>query len=117
LDYAFFCPRIGTITDIDASFSTTVALGIGATVITITAQLYSSTGNIFSPVPGALVTLTPVFTGIVPSGTFVSGNTTGLSIIVADQTRLLLVVSATAAGGLSPINTIVGYASAGVNIT
>jgi hypothetical protein len=39
-----------------------------------------------------------------------------LAIPVTAQTRLLLVFSATATG-LSLVNTIVGYASAGVTIT
>ncbi|WP_308737459.1 hypothetical protein [Paenibacillus sp. PCH8] len=49
-------------------------------------------------------------------GTISNGITTGLAIPVTAQTRLLLVFSATAAG-LVLVNTVVGYASGGVNIT
>ena len=44
-----------------------------------------------------------------------SGITTGLSIPVTAQSRLLMVFSATSSG-LSLINTVVGYASAGIEI-
>ncbi|WP_275452140.1 exosporium glycoprotein BclB-related protein [Paenibacillus ehimensis] len=117
VNFAFSVPRAGTITSIAAFFSNTVALTLPGTTVTITAQLFSSsaTSNIFSPVPGAVVTLTPPLTGIISLGTISHGITTGLSISVTPEERLLLVFSATATG-VSLINTAVGYASAGVNI-
>lgn len=117
LNFAFSVPRDGTITSIAAYFSTSAALTLIGSTITITAQLYQSTtpNNIFSPIPGAVVTLAPALTGIVAIGLTSSGITTGLSIPVTAQTRLLLVYSCTAAG-LSLVNTVSGYASAGVNI-
>ncbi|VBB05891.1 Hypothetical protein LUCI_1102 [Lucifera butyrica] len=117
LDFAFSMPRDGTITSIAAYFSTTAALSLVGTTVTITAQLYSSTtpDNTFSPIAGTAVTLSPALTGIVNLGTVSNGALTGLSIPVTSQTRLLLVVFATAAG-LSLVNTVVGYISAGVTI-
>jgi BclB C-terminal domain-containing protein len=117
LDFAFSVPRSGTITSIAAFFSTTAALALVGSTITITAQLYSSTtpDNTFSPVAGTLVTLSPALTGALAAGAVSNAILTGLSIPVTAQTRLLMVFSATAAG-LSLINTIDGYASAGVNI-
>lgn len=117
LNYAFSVPRSGTITSMSAYFSSTVALALVGSTVTITAQLYSSTtpNNTFSPVPGAVVTLSPAITGIVATGTISSGTTTGLSIPVTAGTRYLLVYSITSAG-LSLINTVSGYASGGVAI-
>ncbi|WP_420973765.1 exosporium glycoprotein BclB-related protein [Bacillus thuringiensis] len=118
LDYAFSMPDDGVITSISAYFSTTVALSLIGTTITITAQLYSSTipDNTFTAIPGAVVTLAPPLTGIVALGTISRGKTTGLSIPVTAETRMLLVFSATAAG-LSLVSTVTGYASGGIRIS
>jgi BclB C-terminal domain-containing protein len=118
INFAFSVPRAGTITAIAAYFSTTAALTLTGTTVTITAQLYSSTtpNNIFSPITGAIATLVPPLTGILALNTISNGITTGLAIPVTPQTRLLMVFSATATG-TTLINTVVGYASAGVAIS
>ncbi|WP_303621311.1 exosporium glycoprotein BclB-related protein, partial [Bacillus velezensis] len=118
LNFAFSAPRSGTITSIAAYFSTTAALSLVGSTVTITAQLYSSTvpNNTFTPIPGASVTLAPPLTGVLSIGSISNGITTGLNIAVTPQTRLLMVFSATATG-LSLINTVAGYASAGVTIS
>ena len=89
---------------------------LGSTV-TITAQLYSSAtpDNTFTPVSGATVILAPPLTGVISTGTISKGITTGLNIPVTPETRYLLVFSATAAG-LSLVNRVNGYASAGIAI-
>lgn len=117
LNFAFTAPRSGTITSMSGFFSTTVAQSLIGTTIAITAQLYSAPAgsNSFSPIPGALVTLAPALTGILAIGTTSNGITTGLSIPVSAGDRYLLVYSATASG-LTLVNTITGYASAGINI-
>jgi len=114
---AFSVPRDGTITSIAGFFSNTVALALVGSTVTVQAQLYSAPAgsNSFAPVPGASVTLAPSLTAIVSIGSTSSGQTTGLSIPVTAGTRLLLVYSATATG-LSLINTVTGYVSAGVGI-
>lgn len=116
-NFAFSVPRAGTITDLSAFFSTTIALSLVGSTITVTAQLYSSStpNNIFSPVPGASVKLAPPLNGTIGIGTQSYGTTSGLSIPVTVGTRLMMVFSASATG-LSLINTVVGYASAGVAI-
>ncbi|WP_405159254.1 exosporium glycoprotein BclB-related protein [Paenibacillus sp. FSL H8-0283] len=118
INFAFSVPRDGVITSIAAYFSTTAALALVGSTVTITAQLFSSPtpNNAFTAVPGAVVTLAPPLTGIIALGSISNGITTGLTIPVTAQTRLLLVFSATAAG-LTLVNTVVGYASGGVNIT
>ena len=115
LNMAFSVPRDGTITSIAAFFSTTVALALVGTTIDISAQLYSSTtpDNTFSAI-GSPVTL-PALTGILAIGTTRNAIATGLSIPVTPETRLLMVFSTTATG-LSLINTVDGYASAGITI-
>ena len=117
-NFAFSMPRAGTITSISAFFSTTAALSLVGSTIQITAQLYSSStpNNQFTAVPGAVVTLSPALTGVLSVGAISSGITTGLNITVTTQTRLMLVFSATASG-LSLVNTVVGYASAGIAIS
>jgi BclB C-terminal domain-containing protein len=113
-------PQDETITSISAYFSTTVAPPLVGTVVTLTAQLYESStpDDSFTAVPGALVTLAPALTGISPTGVTSNGITTGLSIPVAAQTRLMVVYSATAAPtSLSLINTIQGSGSVGVAYT
>lgn len=116
-NFAFSVPRAGTITDIAVFFSVTVPLAIPGTTITINAELYQSTipDNIFTAVAGTSVNLSPALTDPVVIGNISKGLLTGLSIPVTPETRLLLVFTATAAGA-SLINTITGYASAGIAI-
>ena len=117
-NFAFSMPRAGTITSLSAYFSTTAALSLLGSSITIRAQLYVSNtpNNVFTPIPGAIVKLAPALSGTISIGTISSGITTGLSIPVTAQSRLLMVYSAQASG-LSLLNTVVGYASAGIEIS
>ncbi len=117
-NFAFSMPRAGTITSLSAYFSTTAALSLVGSSITVTAQLYVSNtpDNVFTPIPGAIVNLSPALSGIISIGTISNGITTGLSIPVTAQSRLLMVYSARATG-LSLVNTVVGYASAGIEIS
>jgi BclB C-terminal domain-containing protein len=117
LNFAFSVPRNGTIVSIDAYFSTVAALTLVGSTVTITAQLYSSTtpNNTFSPIAGTTITLAPPLTGVLAIGTISTGILSGLSIPVTAQTRLLMVFSATATG-LSLVNTVLGYGSAGIEL-
>jgi BclB C-terminal domain-containing protein len=100
-------PRDMTLTGMTLYLSTTAALSLVATTVTITAQLYISNtpDNVFTPVAGAVVTASPELTGIIPIGTIANGITTGLSIPITAQTRGMIVVSATATG-ISLINNV-----------
>jgi BclB C-terminal domain-containing protein len=115
LDYAFTIPFDGTITNLAGYFSTTSAQSLVASTITITTQLWCSStpDNTFTPVSGAIVTLAPPLTGILPIGSISNGNTSGLNIPVSAQTRCIFVGGATATG-LTLVNTIDGYMSGGV---
>ena len=114
---AFSVPRDGIITDIAAYFSVVLGLSLVGTTVTVQAQLFSSPtpDNTFAPIPGTLVTLSPALTGVIAIGAITSGSLTGLSIPVTAETRLLMVFTITATG-ISLLNTLTGYASAGVNI-
>lgn len=81
------------------------------------AQLYGSAtpNNTFLPITGTDINLSPNLTGIINIGQISSGTLTGLSIPVTNQERLLMVFSISTTG-LSLVNTLVGYASAGINI-
>ena len=117
INYAFSMPRDGTINAISGYFSLRSPLALVGTTVTITGQVYASSNpdDEFSPVPGAVVTLSPPLTGVLATGTIISGIATGLNIPVTAQTRLMMVYSATASG-VSLINTIEGYFSGGVSI-
>lgn len=118
-DYAFSMPRIGTITSLAAYYSVAVAAALPASIVTITAQMYSSPtpNDSFTPIPGATVVLAPPLTGaVVAIGTIASGLTTGLSIPVSAGTRLMLVFTATVTGGTGIATTLTGFASGGLTI-
>jgi BclB C-terminal domain-containing protein len=114
---AFSVPRDGTITDIAAYFSVVLGLSLIGTDITVHAQLYQSTtpNNIFTAIPGTEIILSPTLSGIINIGDIATGNLSGLNIPVTVETRLLMVFTITA-DGLNLVNTLTGYASAGVNI-
>ncbi len=116
-NFAFQVPRAGIITAFSAFFSTTAALSLIGSTVTVNAQIYQSTtpNNVFTPIAGTLINLTPSLTGVISIGTLLNGALTGLNIPVTAQTRLMLVFSA-AASGLSLVNTVIGYASAGLSI-
>lgn len=118
-NFAFSVPRDGTITSLSASFSNTIALTLIGSTLNVTAQLYqaySSSSNIFTAVPGAIVTLAPSYTGIVSIGTVANGSTSGLSIPVTAGTRLMMVVRSDITAGLDVATSMSGYASAGLSI-
>ncbi|MDE6873406.1 MAG: hypothetical protein K2P87_02995 [Lachnospiraceae bacterium] len=116
-NFAFQVPRAGIITSFSAFFSTTVSLSLVGSTVTVNAQIYQSStpNNVFSPIAGTLISLTPSLSGIVSIGTLLNGALTGLNIPVTAGARLMLVFSA-AASGLSLANTVAGYASAGLSI-
>ena len=116
-NFAFQVPRDGVITSFSAYFSTTAALSLIGSTVTVNAQIYQSAtpNNVFTPIAGTLISLSPSLTGIISIGTLLNGALTGLNIPVTAQTRLMLVFSATASG-LTLLNTVAGYASAGLSI-
>lgn len=109
-------PTDETIQSITVFSSTTAALNLVGTTVTVSAQLYTSStpDNTFQPVAGALAIAAPPFTGVDAIGSVSSGMTTGLSIPVTAGTRGVIVISVTATG-VSLINTVPMYASASIS--
>jgi BclB C-terminal domain-containing protein len=108
---AFSLPRDGTLTSISAVFRVSLYIGIETT--TVTAQVYCSTtpNNVFSPLPGAGVSL------VLPlgsSGTVLSGSTAGLAIPLLAGTRCLTAYTASHSG-TSNIEAF-GFAGGGIAI-
>lgn len=117
-DVSFSMPRDGILTSVAAYFSVGADVSLVGSTVTITAQLYSSPtpDDVFSPVPGAIVTLSPPLTGAVSVGDNLSGISIELSRYLTAGTRLLMVFSAEVTDG-NDIDTIInGYASAGISI-
>ena len=114
LNFAFSVPRSGTITSIAGYFSNVAAFTTSSPV-SITAQVYQATGatNSFTPVSGAIATLTPALSGTVSTNTTSSGLISGLNIPVTAGSRLLLVFSLSSSNSTAVIN---GYVSGGVTI-
>jgi BclB C-terminal domain-containing protein len=117
LNFAFSVPRDGIITSIAAYFSTTAAVTLIGTTVTIYAQLFSSTtpDNTFTAVPGTQVILSPSLNGLITIGQISNALLTGLAVPVTAGTRLLLAFYITA-DGATLINTVAGYGSAGITI-
>jgi len=113
-NFAFSAPRSGTIESISAYFSPTIANSISGSGISITAALYKSynANDLFTAVPGAVVTLDPYI--VIYIGSVRNGLTTGLNIPINAKDRLLVVFYATTSAGIQA--TISGVASAGISI-
>lgn len=109
--------RDSTITSFSAFASTTSALSLVGTTVTLTAQVWQSTtpDNQYTPIPGAQVTFTPALTGIIAIGTVSNGSTTGLNIPVTAGTNLIVVFSASAAG-INLNNTIRANVATGLGL-
>ncbi|KAA0992735.1 exosporium glycoprotein BclB-related protein [Dyadobacter aurulentus] len=113
---AFSVPRNGTITSLYAFFSNSLALALLGTDINLRAELYVAQpgSNSFTPI-GPSAALSPSFSGIISIGSIAEGNLSGLNIPVTAGQRIMLVFSADA-NGISLVNTLAGFASAGINI-
>lgn len=118
INYGFSLPTDGTITSISCYFSLAALLSLVGTTVTIEGQLYGSNtpDNTFTPISGATVSLAPALTGILSSGTTSHGITTGLSIPVTAETRLMMVFKCSVTAGIAVTSTVSGYMSAGVAI-
>ena len=114
---AVILPRNGTINSLAAFFSTTVPLALAGSTVVVNAQVYESEGggNLFTPVSGAGITLSPAFADSVGAGGVCNGVAEGLAIPVRAGSRLLMVFYITAAGA-SLVHTVIGHASAGISL-
>jgi len=108
---AFTMPRDGTLTDLNVYLRVTAALALLAD-INFTVQVYQSTApdEIFTPIPGAEVTI--VLPGNLIVGQIFSASAS-FNVPVTEGTRLLLVASATSLLAV----TLEGSISAGLAIS
>jgi BclB C-terminal domain-containing protein len=114
LDFAFVVPRAGTVTSISAFFSATVGITLTA-ARTVRAELWSApaNSNTFTPT-GAFTLLAPSFGPVVNIGDTAS-NTSAVTLPVSTGDKLLMVFSVDTVG-LDLASTLIGFASAGVEI-
>jgi BclB C-terminal domain-containing protein len=117
LNFAFSVPRDGIITSIAAFFSTTSALSLLDSTVTVSAQLFGTPvpSNTLTAIPGTEVALSPPLTGSLAIGQPLDGLLTDLAVPVTAGTRLLLGFTITTTG-LTLVNTVAGYGSAGITI-
>ncbi|MDM5356503.1 exosporium glycoprotein BclB-related protein [Peribacillus sp. ACCC06369] len=123
-DFAFVVPRAGTIESISAFFSATVGVILSEDV-TVRAQLWRSTtagvpdpnSSTFTPIPGAFVDLAPDFTPLVALGDNASNTNNLISIPVSAGDKLLMVFSLEDSGILVLLDSLTGFASAGIAIS
>ncbi|PKM63196.1 MAG: hypothetical protein CVU97_01295 [Firmicutes bacterium HGW-Firmicutes-21] len=115
---AFSAPRDLKITAITAYFTNILPNSVGASVLQISAQLYYSAqpNNVFVPLAGTRVNLTPTFTGDLAANNIFTGSLENIKVQVAQGTRLVLVFSLSIIGGPTLNTTLIGNASAGINI-
>lgn len=111
LNMAFSNPQAGTITSLSALFSVVAVPYVNAP-INVVAQIYTSSGNLFTPAAP------PLLLGTITAPVFVPGtilkSIASLSIPIASGERVLLVFYATSSNKL--FSGVVGYASAGMKI-
>lgn len=115
-NHSWSMPRTGTLTQISAFFSNVVALNLVGSTVSLHVQIFRSAApgsNTFTPIAGAEAVFT--LTGIVAVNA-TQNLTVPLAVPVANEDRLLLVVYATATG-VSLVNLVTGYVSAGLSIT
>ncbi|MCM3677336.1 spore surface glycoprotein BclB [Peribacillus simplex] len=117
LDFAFVVPRAGTVTSISGFFSSTAGLITTPSPVTVRAELWRSTtpaSSTFTPT-GAFVNLAPTYAGGVGPGINAIGTAPqGLPVSAGD--KLLMVFSIVGSAATSVIDSLTGFASAGVEI-
>jgi len=112
-------PRAGTITSVSAFMSTTVALALVGSSLGVTVSVYRADAgsNVYAPISGATVTLSPPLTGVVALGTTATGTTTGLNIPVAAGDKLIVVFRSDIVAGIDMATTLTANLSAGVAVS
>lgn len=116
-NFAFSIPRDGTITTLSGFFSLTADLVLPCSSVTVHMTLYQSahpSSNAFLPMATAALSLPPL-SGVVPAKKTLHASLHNLSIPVKTQSRLLLVISASATGA-TLCHAVSGYVSAGIAI-
>ena len=120
LNAAFTTPTDRFITDIDIFFSATDTVSIPANnTVTLHAQIYTSTDNIFTALFGTDVSLSPAFSGGINSGETATGFLNGINVPVNAHSRILVILYAVISGTETfPVDTFIeGDVSGSINYT
>lgn len=116
---ALSVPRAGSINAISAAFRVTTAIALLPGTVTINAQIYKApAGTTTFNATTASVDLTPIAGAIAVNTTVFGSENAFTPVSVAMGDRLLMVFSITVVGalGIDLITTVIGDASAGINI-
>jgi BclB C-terminal domain-containing protein len=115
--FAFMMPEDGVLKAISGYFNVSSDVDFTAATVTVAIQIYTAQPNdsFFEPIAATHLSLSPVFSGFVPTGTISYGILEGLKVPLPKETRILVVFAATSTG-VQLVNTIIGYASAGLAI-
>ena len=107
-----------TLTEFNGNFTVSTATALVGSELDLTLQLWTAPpgSDVFAPVPGAICELAPSLTGVVAVGDQSSCSVTGLSIPLDPGSRAILVSSMTASG-VTLVNTLDGYVSAGLTLS
>ncbi|GMB10595.1 MAG: hypothetical protein NkDv07_0425 [Candidatus Improbicoccus devescovinae] len=113
-DFAFVMPRNGTLDSISISFSVLTALSLVSSSIVVSLGIYTASigSNSFTLISSINL---PALSDTVTIGTIISQSASSLGISLTIGEKILIGVSATASG-LSLVNFVSGYVSAGLNI-
>lgn len=76
---AYIIPKNYNLTDISVLISITAPLNLTFGSMTVTAQIYTSINDLFTPLAGAIVDFAPL-TGIIAIGTIISATANGLNV-------------------------------------
>ncbi|MDM5339748.1 exosporium glycoprotein BclB-related protein [Fictibacillus enclensis] len=123
-DFAFVVPRDGIVTSISAFFSATVGVIISEDV-TVRAQLWTSTtggiadpnSSTFTPIAGAFVDLVPDYDPLVVLGDNAFNTASPISIPVSTGDKLIMVFSLVGSDSILSLDSLTGFASAGIVIS
>lgn len=115
---SFTVPRDGLIRFISGVVTIGRDLALGDSTLSITLQLYSASQSdrFFSPLPGTLLTLSPLLTGNVLEGSNLTVDSPELLVPVTRGTRLMLAYSASITDGSASSVSLLGYNSTGITI-
>ncbi|PFJ11274.1 collagen-like repeat preface domain-containing protein, partial [Bacillus cereus] len=110
-DYAFVAPRTGTITSLAGFFSATAALSPPSSVqVQMQVFIAPAGSNTFVP-QGTPLLFTPAFAVIAIGDTASGIEALSIPVVAGDQILVYATLTAT-----SPIATVAGFVSAGLNI-
>lgn len=112
---SFVAPRDGILNSIYCYVSTGFAAINVTGDITVFAEMYQSTNNVFTPVPGSEFALTPTLSGpTIAGGTILTGSLTNAGIPIVEGTRYMYVIKMTSTDLFQTLTALVASGSIGI---